>query len=166
MLPYPISEDELGYLAVHISISLESNYGTSHHRPIQVLIITDSGNSTVRVIEAKIMREFPQLKFSRALSLQEYEILENIDEDFIITTIRLSEKNKPVVKIAPFPTPYQLEQVWRLVMINQTKPYIIERFFDERYFFVLNEKISQEALFKKICKKLQADGYVTSDFYP
>jgi len=51
-------------------------------------------------------------------------------------------------------------------MINQTKPYIIERFFDERYFIILNEKISQEALFKKICKKLQADGYVTSDFYP
>lgn len=71
-----------------------------------------------------------------------------------------------MVKIAPFPTPYQLEQVGRLAMINQTKPYIIERFFDERYFIILNEKISQEALFKKICKKLQADGYVTSDFYP
>lgn len=166
LLPYPISEDELGYLAVHIGVSLECNYGTSHHRPTQVLIVTDSGNSTVRVIETKIMREFPQLKFNRALSLQEYETLENIDEDFVITTIRLAEKNKPVVKIAPFPTPYQLEQVGRLAMINQTKPYIIERFFDERYFIILNEKISQEALFKKICKKLQADGYVTSDFYP
>ena len=59
LFPYPISEDELGYLAVHIGVSLKSNYGTSHHRPTQVLIVTDSGNSTVRVIEAKIRREFP-----------------------------------------------------------------------------------------------------------
>lgn len=92
LLPYPISEDELGYLAVHIGVSLECNYGTSHHHTTQVLVVTDSGNSTVRVIETKIMREFPQLKFNRALSLQEYEALENIDEDFVITTIRLAEK--------------------------------------------------------------------------
>lgn len=51
------------------------------------------------------MREFPQLKFNRALSLQEYETLENIDEDFVITTIRLTGKNKPMVKIAPFLLP-------------------------------------------------------------
>lgn len=54
---------------------MECNYGTSQHRPTQVLVVTDSGNSTVRVIETKIMREFPQLKFNRALSLQEYEAL-------------------------------------------------------------------------------------------
>ncbi|MEG0278989.1 MAG: PRD domain-containing protein [Morganella sp. (in: enterobacteria)] len=166
LLPHAISEDELGYLAVHIGVSLERNYGAGSIRQTEVLVVTDAGNSTFRVVESKIMREFPQLKFSRDLTLQEYESLEEVDEDFVITTVRISEKNKPVIKIAPFPTPYQLKQVGRLAMIDQTHPYIIEQFFDERFFMVINEKISQETLFQTVCQKLQQDGYVTPDFYP
>ncbi len=166
LLPHPISEDELGYLAVHIGVSLERNYGAGSIRQTEVLVVTDAGNSTFRVVESKIMREFPQLKFSRGLTLQEYESLNEVSEDFVITTVRISEKNKPVIKIAPFPTPYQLEQVGRLAMVDQTRPYIIERFFDERFFMVINEKISQEALFQTVCHKLQQEGYVTPEFYP
>ncbi|MER5057881.1 BglG family transcription antiterminator [Providencia stuartii] len=166
LLPYPINEDELGYLAVHIGVSLERNYGAGSIRQTEVLVVTDAGNSTFRVVESKIMREFPQLKFSRGLTLQEYESLDEVEEDFVITTVRISEKNKPVIKIAPFPTPYQLEQIGKLAMIDQTRPYIIERFFDERYFMVINDKISQETLFQTVCHKLQQDGYVTADFYP
>lgn len=166
LLPHPISEDELGYLAVHIGVSLERNYGAGSIRQTEVLVVTDAGNSTFRVVESKIMREFPQLKFSRGLTLQEYESLSEVSEDFVITTVRISEKNKPVIKIAPFPTPYQLEQVGRLAMVDQTRPYIIERFFDERFFMVINEKISQEALFQTVCHKLQQEGYVTPEFHP
>ncbi|WP_369308644.1 transcription antiterminator [Providencia rettgeri] len=166
LLPHPISEDELGYLAVHIGVSLERNYGAGSIRQTEVLVVTDAGNSTFRVVESKIMREFPQLKFSRGLTLQEYESLSEVSEDFVITTVRISEKNKPVIKIAPFPTPYQLEQVGRLAMVDQTRPYIIERFFDERFFMVINEKVSQEALFQTVCHKLQQEGYVTAEFYP
>ncbi|EPL9569147.1 BglG family transcription antiterminator [Providencia rettgeri] len=166
LLPHPISEDELGYLAVHIGVSLERNYGAGSIRQTEVLVVTDAGNSTFRVVESKIMREFPQLKFSRGLTLQEYESLSEVSEDFVITTVRISEKNKPVIKIAPFPTPYQLEQVGRLAMVDQTRPYIIERFFDERFFMVINEKISQEELFQAVCHKLQQEGYVTPEFYP
>ncbi|EFB72533.1 BglG family transcription antiterminator [Providencia rustigianii] len=166
LLPYPVNEDELGYLAVHIGVSLERNYGAGSMRQTEVLVVTDAGNSTFRVVESKIMREFPQLKFSRGLTLQEYESLSEVSEDFVITTVRISEKNKPVIKIAPFPTPYQLEQVGRLAMVDQTRPYIIERFFDERFFMVINEKISQEALFQTVCSKLQQEGYVTAEFYP
>jgi transcriptional antiterminator len=165
-LPHTISEDELGYLAVHIGVGLERNYSVGYTRHPHVLVVTDSGNSTIRMIEAKIVREFPQLKLHRVISLNEYEALEMVDEDFVITTVRLTEKNKPIVKIAPFPTPYQLEQVGRLAMVDRTKPYILERFFDERHFMIVKGKMTQEALFKRVCKKLEADGYITKDFYP
>ncbi|WP_140920842.1 BglG family transcription antiterminator [Limnobaculum xujianqingii] len=165
-LPYPINEDELGYLAVHIGVGLERNYSVGYTRHPHALVVTDSGNSTVRMIEAKIVREFPQLKLSRVIDLQEYEGLASVDEDFVITTVRLTEKDKPIVKIAPFPTPYQLEQVGRLAMIDRTKPYILERFFDERHFMIVKGKMTQEALFKKVCKKLEVDGYITKEFYP
>ncbi|VEJ55132.1 BglG family transcription antiterminator [Pragia fontium] len=165
-LPYTISEDELGYLAVHIGVGLERNYNVGYTRHPHVLVVTDSGNSTIRMIEAKIVREFPQLKLHRVIALHEYEELDSVEEDFVITTVRLTEKNKPIVKIAPFPTPYQLEQVGRLAMVDRTKPYILERFFDERHFMIVKGKMTQETLFKRVCKKLEADGYITKDFYP
>lgn len=165
-IPYAISEDEMGYLAVHIGVGLERNYSVGYTRHPHVLLVTDSGNSTIRVIEAKIMREFPQLKIQQVISLREYEELESVEQDFVITTVRLTEKNKPIIKIAPFPTPYQLEQVGRLAMVDRTKPYILERFFDERNFMIVKGKMTQETLFKKVCKQLESDGYVTKDFYP
>ncbi|MEK9497249.1 PTS sugar transporter subunit IIA [Photorhabdus sp. P32] len=164
-LPYAISEDELGYLAVHIGVGLERNYSTGYTRYPQILIVTDMGNATIRMIEANIIREFPQLKLQNIIALHEYQQLESVNEDFIITTVRLPEKNKPIVKIAPFPTPYQLEQIGRLAMIDRTKPYILEHFFDEKYFMNLKRKITQKALFKYVCKKLEMDGYVTKNFY-
>ncbi len=165
-LPFPISEDELGYLAVHIGVGLERNYSTGYTRHPQVMLVCDSGNSTILMIEAKIAREFPQLKIQRVISLREYEALSSIEEDFVITTVRLEEKDKPIVKIAPFPTPYQLEQLGRLAIVDRTKPYILERFFDEKHFMIVKGKMTREALFKKVCQQLEADGYVMPDFYP
>nr|WP_222942938.1 PRD domain-containing protein [Xenorhabdus sp. PB62.4] len=163
-LPCSINEDELGYLAVHIGVGLERHYGTGTNRPIPVLLVTNAGNATQRMIEAQIVREFPQLKLQRILPCHEYNILAYVEENFVITTLRLTEKNKPVIKISPFPTPYQIELIGRLMMTDQTRSYILERFFDRRYFMVIKEEITQEALFKKVCRKLQTEGYVKENF--
>ncbi|OTA15944.1 transcriptional regulator [Xenorhabdus vietnamensis] len=165
-LPCVINEDELGYLAVHIGVGLERHYGTGNNRPIPVLLVTDAGNATQRMIEAQIAREFPQLKLQRTLPCHEYNKSAYVEESFVITTLRLAEKNKPVVRISPFPTPYQLELIGRLTMVDQTRSSILERFFDRRYFIVIKEEMTQETLFKKVCRKLQADGYVNDDFLP
>lgn len=165
-IPYAISEDELGYLAVHIGVGLERNYNVGYERHPHVLIVSDSGNSLLRMIEAKILRQFPQLIVQRVISLREYEQLNKVDEDFIITTIRLPEKDKPIVKIALFPTPYQIEQIGRLVMVDRTKPYILERFFNERHFMIVNGPLTQEALFKRVCEQLEEQDYINADFYP
>ncbi|MDR0218796.1 MAG: BglG family transcription antiterminator, partial [Enterobacteriaceae bacterium] len=158
--PYVIDEDELGYLAAHIGVGLERHYG----RNIDALIVTDAGNATQRMIEAQITREFPHLRIQRILQPHEYDLLASVEENFVITTLRLSEKNKPVTKISPFLTPYQREQIGRLAAQDQTHPYILERFFDERYFMIIKEKITQDALFKKVCRKLRAEGYVAENF--
>lgn len=163
---FTLTEDEISYLAVHIGVALERNYSVEYERHPRVLLVSELGNSTLRMIESKIKRDFPQIQISRPLSYREYEQLSSVEEDFIVTTVRLTEKDKPIVKIAPFPTPYQLEQLGRLAMVDRTMPYILERFFDERLFMVINKPITQQELFKMVCKKLEAGGYVDPDFYP
>lgn len=162
---HPLSEDEIAYIAVHIGVALERNYNVSYKRQPRALFVTDSNNSTQRMLEAKIKREFPHLQIVQIMSLREYEQLKSVQEDFVITTVRLSEKNKPIVKLAPFPTPYQIEQLGRLAMIDRNQPYILEHFFDEQFFMVINQPMTQSALFKLVCDKLMKAKYVTADFH-
>ena len=75
-------------------------------RQPRVLLVCDAGNAMVRMIEAVLQRKYPQIEVTRTLTLREYELAETISEDFVIATARVSEKSKPVVMIAPFPTDY------------------------------------------------------------
>ncbi|WP_411705194.1 BglG family transcription antiterminator [Edaphovirga cremea] len=164
--PYSLNENEIGFLVLHIGVGLERHYNIGYERHPQVMLVCDTGNSTIRMIQAQIGRKYPQIVMTRVISLRDYEQMAHIDEDFIISNARLTEKNKPVVVMSPFPTEYQMEQLGKLVLVDRTRPYMLEKFFDQQHFMILEEALSQEQLFKRICEQLEQEGYVGNDFYP
>ncbi|CFQ41980.1 BglG family transcription antiterminator [Yersinia bercovieri] len=164
--PYSLSENEIGYLVLHIGVGLERHYNIGYQRHPQVMLVCDTGNSTTRMIQAQISRKYPQIVMTQTISLRDYEILHHIDEDFVISNSRLAEKNKPVVVMSPFPTEYQLEQLGKLVLVDRTRPYMLEKFFDRQHFMITDQPITQAQLFEKVCGQLEAEGFVDADFYP
>lgn len=164
--PYAISENEIGFLVLHIGVGLERHYNIGYQRHPRALLVCDTGNSTVRMIQAMLLRKYPQIEVTRIISLREYEQLTCVDEDFAITTARIHEKDKPIVAMSPFPTEYQLEQLGKLVLVDRTRPYMLEKFFDARHFLVINEPVTQQQLFSRLCEQLEQEGYVGEDFYP
>ncbi|ANI30270.1 transcription antiterminator BglG [Yersinia entomophaga] len=164
--PYSLSENEIGYLVLHIGVGLERHYNIGYERHPQVMLVCDTGNSTIRMIQAQISRKYPQIVVTRTVSLREYENIATIAEDFIISNARLTEKNRPVVVMSPFPTEYQLEQLGKLVLVDRTRPYMLEKFFDENHFVRVNEPLTQAQLFSKVCQQLELEGFVDADFYP
>lgn len=90
--PYSLSENEIGYLVLHIGVGLERHYNIGYQRHPQVMLVCDTGNSTTRMIQAQISRKYPQIVMTQTISLRDYEILDHIDEDFIISNSRLAEK--------------------------------------------------------------------------
>ncbi|MGR2858621.1 PRD domain-containing protein [Erwinia sp. 1181_3] len=164
--PYIISENEIGFLVLHIGVGLERHYNVGYQRHPQILLVCDTGNSTVRMIEAMLLRKYPQIVVSNILSLREYELKENVEEDFVISTVRLSDKDKPVVVMSPFPTDYQLEQIGKLVLLDRTRPYMLERFFDASHFLILDRPMDRSALFRQLCDRLEEEGRVDEAFYP
>ncbi|MBS0054126.1 PRD domain-containing protein [Yersinia sp. Marseille-Q3913] len=164
--PYSLSENEIGYLVLHIGVGLERHYNIGYQRHPQVMLVCDTGNSTTRMIQAQISRKYPQIVMTQTISLRDYEILHHIDEDFIISNSRLAEKNKPVVVMSPFPTEYQLEQLGKLVLVDRTRPYMLEKFFDSHHFMIIDQPMTQAQLFEKVCGQLEAEGFVDADFYP
>ena len=164
--PYSISENEIGFLVLHIGVGLERHYDVGYQRHPQVLLVCDTGTSTVRMIEAMLLRKYPHIVVRERLSLRDYEQRVAIDEDFVISTVRLSDKNKPVVVMSPFPTDYQLEQIGKLVLVDRTRPYMFEKFFDAGHFIVLDAPMDQHGLFSLLCPQLEREGFVGADFFP
>lgn len=164
--PYVISENEIGFLVLHIGVGLERHYNIGYQRHPRVLLVCDTGNSTVRMIQAMLLRKYPQIEVTRIISLRDYEQLDSVDEDFVISTARISDKQKPTVVVAPFPTEYQLEQLGKLVLVDRTRPYMLEKFFDASHFRVIDEPMTQQELFSTLCQQLEEEGYVGTDFYP
>lgn len=164
--PYTISENEIGFLVLHIGVGLERHYNVGYQRHPQILLVCDTGNSTVRMIEAMLLRKYPQIVVSDTISLREYELKESVEEDFVISTVRLSDKDKPVVVMSPFPTEYQLEQIGKLVLLDRTRPYMLERFFDASHFLILDRPMDRSELFRQLCDRLEDEGMVDETFYP
>ncbi|HHT2409603.1 TPA: BglG family transcription antiterminator [Klebsiella michiganensis] len=163
--PYAISENEIGFLVLHIGVGLERHYNIGYQRQPQVLLVCDTSNAMVRMIEAILQRKYPQLEIAVTLSQREYEQREEIAEDFVISTVRISEKEKPVVTIAPFPTDYQLDQIGKLVLVDRTRPWMLNKYFDEAHFQVIDTPMDQQALFAALCQQLQQEGFVGAEFH-
>lgn len=164
--PYTLSENEIGFLVLHIGVGLERHYNIGYERRPQVLLVCDTGNSTVRIIQAQLTRKYPQIDIARVISLRDYEALAGVEEDFVISTARISEKDRPVVVVSPFPTDFQLEQLGKLVLVDRTKPYMLEKFFDAQHFIIINTPTTQQQLFQTVCEQLEREGSVSADFYP
>ncbi|VUS45256.1 BglG family transcription antiterminator [Klebsiella huaxiensis] len=163
--PYAISENEIGFLVLHIGVGLERHYNIGYQRQPQVLLVCDTSNAMVRMIEAILQRKYPQLEIAATLSQREYEQRQEIAEDFVISTVRISEKDKPVVTIAPFPTDYQLDQIGKLVLVDRTRPWMLDKYFDEVHFQVIDTPMDQQTLFATLCQQLQQEGFVGAEFH-
>ena len=70
-----------------------------------------------------------------------------IELDFVISTVKASEKNVPVVRVAHFTTPYQLEQFGKLVLTYRTRLYLLDMYFDTDHLMMVTEPLSQARLF-------------------
>lgn len=163
--PYTISENEIGFLVLHIGVGLERHYNIGYQRQPHVLLVCDTSNAMVRMIEAILQRKYPQLAIAATISQREYEQREAIDEDFVISTVRIGEKDKPVVTIAPFPTNYQLDQIGKLVLVDRTRPWMLNKYFDAAHFRVIDKPIDQQTLFAELCQQLQQEGFVDAEFH-
>ena len=163
--PYTISENEIGFLVLHIGVGLERHYNIGYQRQPKVLLVCDAGNAMVRVIEAILQRKYPQVEIAATLSQREYEQRESVSEDFVISTVRISEKEKPVVTISPFPTDYQLDQIGKLVLVDRTRPWMLNKFFDAAHFRVIDGPTDQQTLFAELCQQLEQEGFVDEAFH-
>ncbi|MGV3002303.1 BglG family transcription antiterminator [Vibrio sp. E150_018] len=163
--PYRIPDGELAYLVMHIGVGIERNYAAEVEHTPTAILVCNSGVSIVRLIESQLKKQLPQLSMMAVYSSQEYQRLPHIQADIVISTEKLEQKNKPVLFITSVPTPFQIDQINKHIQTYRTPPYILECFFDDRYFKHISEPISQQVLLKQLCDELEQDGIVPKEFH-
>lgn len=163
--PYLIPDSEIGYLVMHIGVGIERNYATEVKHTPTAILVCNAGTSMSRLLESQLRKQLPTLSINTSYSRQEYENLTNVREDIVITTEKLPEKNKPVLFVTPMLTPFQVDQISKHIQSHRTPPYMLECFFDERYFKHITEPITQTDLLRELCDELEQDGIVPTEFY-
>ena len=158
------SQDEVGYIALHIAGAMERN-SISNHRKYRVILVCGTGRAMSRIIEAKINKYYQEtLEVIDRLSYVELQQRDLSTVDFVITTvpierlsiphiyINMAKLDKEIVKIEPF-----------IENFNETNDEIYSLFREE---FYLHEEITdKELLLQKMTQQLFQKDFVPENFH-
>ncbi|MGN7310404.1 BglG family transcription antiterminator [Alkalicoccobacillus gibsonii] len=144
---YDINLGEVAYLALHIGASLERNYQVKYERHNSCLIVCGSGFGTARIIESTIKRAIPNLFITKTISAQKYNQLPYIEEDVVITSVKIEEKNKPIFKIETLPSKKEMLELDKKITqeLSNTQD-LLSKYFSPSIFFKQSFKTKDEAI--------------------
>ncbi|MZI94015.1 PRD domain-containing protein [Vibrio sp. CAIM 722] len=102
-----VSDDELGYLAVHFQAAIERQI--THKR---VLLVCSTGVGTSHLLKSRILRAFPDWEIVAAVPSKNLpRVNQEMSPDLVISTVHLPEIDTPVVYVTAFLNDADLQRV-------------------------------------------------------
>ncbi|WP_198298220.1 BglG family transcription antiterminator [Vibrio gazogenes] len=98
VIQHSVSDDEVGYLAVHFQAAIERQI--THKR---VLLVCSTGIGTSHLLKSRILRAFPDWEIVAAVPVGHVKsVNRQMQPDLIISTVHVSEVETPVVYVTAF----------------------------------------------------------------
>lgn len=91
-----VPDAEIGYLTMHLGAAHERRKAGSTWR---AKIVCPNGISSAELLASRMKNEFPQV---RIVSVEALHTLSDTDCDFIVSTVRLDTRIRPIVTVSPF----------------------------------------------------------------
>lgn len=158
------SQDEVGYIALHIAGAMERN-SSNDHRKYRVILVCGTGRAMSRIIEAKIKKNYQEtIEVVDRLSYVELQQCDLSAVDFVITTVPLEQLSLPHVYINMAKLDKEIVKIENFIAnFNEEKDEIYSLFREEFYF---HENIDdKEQLLKKMTQQLFQQGFVPEGFH-
>lgn len=155
------SEDEVGYISLHIGAAVERCY-SGQLKPARVWLVCGSGMATSRMLEARLKSYFQtKLDILGTLSYQQY--LKNTDEqlgeaDFLISTVPLPDRGIPFVEVDFSLTRDNAENVTRMLSPVRNQSDGPARFFQENLFVRFDDPVTKDQVLDELCSRLTTAG--------
>ena len=161
-----ISDDEIGYLVMHIGAILEETHLLDKDNTISALVVSDQGGAATRIVCQKIVRMYPNIVIARCISVEQYKAMPCIDESVVISLVsEIDEKNKRVIYLPPLPERWQLENMKYFLTTDNTPPAAMVNYFSAEHFFVFdNTEHTKESLINFLCLQLESKGRVDKHY--
>ena len=166
---HAISEDEIGFLAIHIGAAYDRlNIGYFYH----AVLIQPNSNTLSSACRDKIMNRFgDKLIIDAVLPYYEAPTVEKLQPDLIIATVSLTQKlDIPVIPISMFVNTNDEYRIFKAIaeLDNKHQRSVFEHFIkdlicDDYYFYNL-ECGSYEEVIRCMCRKLYEGGRVDETF--
>lgn len=161
----PISDDEIGYLVMHIGAILEETHLKDAGNTISALVVSEQGNASTRLVCQKITRMYPQVVITRCLSVEQYKVSEAIGEDIVISLVNIEEKNRRVIHLPPLPERWQLENMKYFLSDHATPPEAMVNYFSADHFFVFDSHAhTKTSLLRFLSSQLAQKGRVDEHY--
>lgn len=159
------SEDEIGYIALHIAGALERS-STLENRKYKVVLVCGTGRAMSRIIEAKINKRYQdRFEIVQRLSYVELQQQALTTIDFVITTIPLEELAVPFVYIRMGQLDKDIEKIDQFLEEFKSETSTVLDLFQPDAFHVFEKALNKEALLKVMCGSLEEKGLVPQEFY-
>ncbi len=163
-----VNEDEIAFIALHVGTEIERQ--KKEETKVSCLLLCPEYLNITSTLHKKIMMDFgDQLTIQKSISF-ENEILGN-NFDLLITTVPVLEStNYFTVLLPPFPMSYEKNKILdAIIRIENTKKSQIltnnlNFYFNEKFFYSMNEDISKSAVINELAERMINLGYVEENF--
>lgn len=165
---YPLSRDEIGYLALHFAAHQERKNQEILSSIRNILMISDSRRSKTLLLKAKIESQFPE---ANIVLKTQYDIpTYHMDEvDLILSTIQIENvaDDIPFVLISEELNENKLQKMKNTILFHQKKiakkaPKLQNLFHKELFF--IEEATNYIEIIERYAKELVAKGYADPDY--
>lgn len=164
---YGVSEDEIGFFALHVRASLERNHQLLSQESIHIILVCATGLGTKRLVETKLLNTFKdQIVIDKVISYHEYMELPSIISDIVVSTVDIPQIDKPVLLIDPLFNKRDEIQLQRTFyqLINTYK--FCNQLFKPSLFKITNTRYqSKEIILKELTQDLEEKGCIDQEYY-
>lgn len=157
------SQDEVGYIALHIAGAMERN-SISDHRKYRVILVCGTGRAMSRIIEAKINKYYQEtIEVVDRLSYVELQQQDLTTIDFVITTVPLEQLSIPHVYINMAKLDKEIVKIEHfLSRFTEANDEIYSLFHED---FYLHEDVeNKEQLLERMTLQLFQKDFVPENF--
>ena len=167
--PYILTEDEIGYVSLHVGAAIERCFSGSLQRK-SVILVCGSGQATTRMLEARLNVFFKdKIMIVHRASYNEfinYTKRELLNIDFVISTIPLKSNYVPTITVDFSLNNQNIEDISKfLTSISLDKMKKSNKFFDKNLFLHLDKIESKETLLKQMFHLMEEQNIVDNDYF-
>jgi activator of the mannose operon, transcriptional antiterminator len=166
-----VSEDEAGYLTLHIQAALVRREQQSDR--LSALVVCSTGTGTSHLLASKLKRSFSSLKVLKAVSVFELrQALAKYNPDVLISTVPLPEGKVPSITVSPLLTEREKSQIE--VFLKQKQQLTsrkdvaafptMKRFLSSDLIWLDVEETERFGVIDLLANQLQAKGFVSPEY--